>query len=61
MQQFVWMEVTRDRYELPVRIADTSEELADMCGVKADSIRSIVSRSKKLGYKWCKYIKVPVE
>ena len=29
----VWMLVTKDKYQLPIAIADTSTELAKICGV----------------------------
>lgn len=34
----IWMEVTRDRYELPVAVADSAAELAELVGVKKENI-----------------------
>ena len=42
MKQSVYMKVTNDQYELPVALADTPEELAEMLGVT--SSRSIKAR-----------------
>ena len=43
----IWMEVTRDEYELPVRIADSVEELAEMCGTSTNTIRSNISHCEE--------------
>lgn len=40
----VWMEVTRDEYELPVAVADSADELAKICGVSVNCIRVHVYR-----------------
>jgi len=42
----IWLKVTQDKYELPVAVADSSEELARMCGVTASSIHSSMSHAK---------------
>lgn len=54
------MSVSKDKYELPLVVADSVEELAELCGVKVRSIREYMSHSKKNGRR-CKYIKVKVE
>ena len=33
-KKYIWMQVTSDKYELPVSIADSSLKLARMCGIK---------------------------
>ena len=43
----VWMEVTMDEYELPIRIADTARELAKMCGVRSDYIQFVAMSKDK--------------
>lgn len=53
----LWVAVSRDKYELPIAVADTIEELAEMCGVKVNTIRSYICHAKKNGYR-CKYIKI---
>lgn len=41
------MKVTRDEYELPLAVADSSAELARIVGVKEGTIRGCVSRVQK--------------
>lgn len=57
----VWMQITKDKYELPVAVANTANELAEIVGVDVNSIRSAVSRQKTGKRKFAKYIKVVVE
>lgn len=54
----VWLEVTADKYELPVYMADTAAELARMAGISYAAIRSYVYRRQK-GHGF-KYIKVEI-
>ena len=42
----IYMAVTSDKYELPIAIADSGEELAKLLGVTRGSIYSYVSREK---------------
>jgi len=35
----LWLKVTNDKYELPLAVADTKRELAEMLGLKKISIR----------------------
>lgn len=56
----IWMSVSRDKYEYPIHMAESIEELAELCGVKVTSIRSYICHAKKDG-RWCKYVKVEVE
>ena len=53
----VYMLISNDKYELPICIADTQRELAEMIGVKEDTIRSVMSRCRKNGRK-CRYVRV---
>ena len=39
-RKFLWMAVTADEYELPMAVADTANELADMLGLSRGSIKS---------------------
>ena len=48
---FVWMAVTKDKYELPIAAADTAKEFAEMIGRTPGTIRNAVSRSGKSIYK----------
>ncbi len=56
----IWMSVSRDKYEHPIHIADSIEELAEKCGVTVNTIRSAISHAKK-DERRCKYVKVEVE
>ena len=47
MQKYYWMRVTKDKYELPIAVGDTSEELAKLDGVKAATIRRAICRSNE--------------
>ena len=42
----IWMEVTNDKYELPLKIADSGAELARMCGLHPDTLYSIMYHYK---------------
>ena len=58
---FLWMEVSKDQYELPIHIADTAKELAELAGAKnAVTIISTISHANKRGSR-CKYVRVPIE
>ena len=56
--RFLWLEVTKDEFELPVAVADSAAELSEVLGLDAGSVMSSCSRAKRKGY-WCKYKKVP--
>lgn len=51
----VWMKVTKDKYELPVAVADSTVELAGIVNTTANSIRSSICH----GYGT--YVKVVIE
>ena len=51
----VWMEVTKDKYELPVAIADSAVELAGIVNKTVNNIRSSASH----GYGT--YVRVVIE
>ena len=57
----IWMAVTADEYELPIRVADTARELAELMGVSANSIHSFVSRGDNGAYTGIRYVKVEVD
>lgn len=54
----IYMKVTLDKYELPVAVAGSVQELAKILGVKAESIRSILSMAKSGRIKRCRYVVV---
>ena len=45
-EQYVWMKVTNDKYELPVLVADSAPELAKMLGCRPNNIYSSLSHAK---------------
>lgn len=51
----LYMKVTNDKYELPVAVADTGRELAEMVGTTKNTIFSSISK----GYR--QYQRVEVE
>ena len=59
---YVWMQVTADRYSLPIVVADSSRELAMKCGVKHNTVRHNISMHESGRYKgYPKYIRVILE
>ena len=57
----LWLEVTKDKYELPLAVADTQSELAKMRGTTKEKIRTSYSKYKLGIAKSCKYRRVEVE
>ena len=58
-QMNIWLKVTNDKYELPVAVADSAEELAKLCGVKVNNIHSSRSHAKARGQQtWYRLVKV---
>ena len=46
----LWLMVTKDKYHLPLAVADTSVELAKMVGVKPSTIIKSVTHRRKSRY-----------
>ena len=57
----VYMMVTRDKYELPVYVADTLEKLSEMANVRVNTIAAVISRYKHGKTGSCIYRKVELE
>ena len=49
MNKYCYMKVTNDKYELPIAIADSAEELAEKCGTTKGVVYTSVTKSK---YGW---------
>ena len=47
---YLYMKVTKDKYELPIAVADTPRELSKMVGIKAQSISRYICLGLE-GYK----------
>lgn len=56
--KYIWMVVTQDKYELPVYVADTAREIAEIVGTTANSIISTYSHYIRGNIKNCKYRRV---
>lgn len=53
VDDYYWLMVTGDKYEFPLYIAESLDELADYCHHTMDSIRTAAHRNtsgKNLGY-----------
>lgn len=57
LPKMVWMEVDVNNKELPLRIADTAEELARMCGTTMNNVVSSASKGRH-GRKKTRFVKV---
>lgn len=57
----IYMAVTRDALSLPLAVADSAKELAELRGAKRESILSAISRWKKGAIKCPGYIMVEIE
>jgi ribosomal protein L7Ae-like RNA K-turn-binding protein len=42
----LYLLVSNDEYELPLVVTDTAKELAEICGIKQDSIYTLISKHK---------------
>lgn len=47
LPKMVWMEVDLKNKELPLKVADSPEELAVMCGTSEGNVRSQASKRKR--------------
>lgn len=56
----IYMRVTRDKYRLPLALAETVDELARMCGVTRNAVSCSIYNSKKFGRDG-EFVKVNVE
>ena len=56
----IWMEISRDRFELPLAVADTAYELSKLTGEKVSTIYSCESQARKGGW-WSKFIRIETE
>ena len=57
MGKYIWMCVEADEYELPLAVADTARELAEILGADKHNIETSVSKhssGRKNGYKYLK-------
>lgn len=50
-QQYLWMAVTADEYELPLIVEDTAAALARRLGISEDTVRVMEYRGKNERYR----------
>lgn len=59
--KYIWMAVTPDEYELPLAVADTAKELAELVGLSRETIKSSTCRHNSGSMSGRKFVKVPRE
>lgn len=59
--KFLWMEVTLDETEQPVKVADTAQQLAYMCGISVHKIWDEYSKWTHGVLKQCRWRKVEID
>ena len=57
----VWMAVSQDELRLPIAIADTAKELAELLGKTENNVKSSASKCKHGVYKNPRYIAVRID
>lgn len=57
MPKMVWMEVDLNNKELPLHIADSAVELAEICGTTRNNVESAASKAKH-GRNKSRFVKV---
>lgn len=57
----LWMMVSKDKYELPLAVADSAPQLAEMVGVSTNAIFSSYSCYKSGKHKFSRFQKVEVD
>lgn len=58
MKDIVYMAVTKDKYRLPVAVADSPMELARIMGVSYNTVMSVISKWRHGVVKNARYIAV---
>jgi ribosomal protein L7Ae-like RNA K-turn-binding protein len=56
----LYLKVTRDKYELPLAVAEGATELAEMCGVTTNAVISGIWKEKRKGIRSC-YKRIEIE
>ena len=57
----LYMMVTRDKYELPMIVTESTRELADFSGVSLNAIHSAIINKKNNSRKFSKFVKVEID
>ena len=61
MERYYWLAVTADKYELPLAVALTAEELGKMRGLDKSTIKSAVRRGNTGKNTGIRYVKVRMD
>jgi ribosomal protein L7Ae-like RNA K-turn-binding protein len=61
MSKYIWLAVEADKYELPLAVAETAEELGEMIGVKKHTIRNCIYKGFDGRQSGRKYVKVRID
>lgn len=56
----LWLMVTKDKYELPIAVADTAPQLAQVTGCSENLIRSSATRQKNGQWKYSRFVQVEI-
>ncbi len=59
MKKYVYVAYSKDKYKLPIFIADSPKELSAVVGVDSNTISSMICRAKAKG-KECRFAKVDI-
>lgn len=57
----LYLEITRDKYALPLLVCSSVDELARKTGLTKTNVASQISHGKKGEYKYPRFIKVVIE
>lgn len=57
----IYMEITQDEYQLPLKVADSPVELAKICGITTRTVYNYLYLTKKGVIKNPRYIKVVID
>lgn len=59
MGKYLWLMVETDDYELPLAVADTARELAEMVGSTKHNVETFVSKGCNGRINGWKYVRIP--
>lgn len=60
-KQYVYMLVSKDEYQLPMAMADSAAELAEMTGTPLNTVRSTICKEKQGKLKRPRFVRVEID
>lgn len=60
-QKYLWLAVTPDRYELPLAVCDTSQELGMLFGISGVTVKRCIDQNADGSRSGRKFVKVRIE